>query len=509
MRIIILIILQLCIIQSFSQETNIDNKWLIILSGYESEEKAIETISSYEFETIILNSSSYENLNPDWFINCISFESKEKAEKKSLLLKNKGFNSYVKYSGSYTGMRTASAINITSNSAVSGGNVDGNNGIFIIECGICWSKKHYPNIIYDKRIKMNERNVFVVNITGLSPKTNYYARAYLINKNDTIYGNQISFTTENGLPIVTTKKLVDKGEFYVECVGNIESDGGFDIIERGTCWSIFSNPSINENKTIDGKGLGSYISKLEGLTEKNTYYIRAYAKNENGISYGNQLEIVKGVTDVEGNGYNVVKIGTQIWMAENLKTTKLNDNTKIYNETDNFKWGNLQTPAYCWYKDNEEKYKNKYGALYNGYVVMTHKVCPIGWHIPTKQEWQKMVNYLISNDYNYDGSTKDNKTAKSLASESHWHKSKESSDVGNKDYPEVRNRTGFSALPVGMRDSYPSNFQKNGKYAYWWLSSGRTSKIIYGWYIAYYSSSCILFSGPAFEHGYSIRCIKD
>ncbi|MGD9679358.1 MAG: fibrobacter succinogenes major paralogous domain-containing protein [Vulcanibacillus sp.] len=511
MRIFALIILQFSVFYVFSQETNLDNKWLVILSGNESENEAIAMRNKYEFETIILNSSDFESLNSGWFINCIPFEFQSDAEAKSLLLKDMGFNNYVKYSGNYTGIFTASVINIKSNSAVSGGNIRNAKNSHVIEYGICWSKNQFPTIDNDRSKIENETGVFVSNIDRLRPSTRYYARAYAITMNDTIYGNQIAFTTKDGLPIVITKKVTNIGEYTAECLGNIEYDGEFDIVERGVCWSTTPNPTINEYKTNEGGGKGSYISKLEGLKNKTTYYVRTYAKNENGISYGNQVEIVKGVTDVDGNTYNVVKIGPQIWMAENLKTTKFNDNTLILNETNSFDWGHLTTPAYCWYNNNEDKYKDKYGALYNAYAVMTNKLCPIGWHIATKDEWNEMIKYLLTNRFKSKGSADIDRTAKALASTSGWHRSKGSSDVGNNDFPKYRNITGFSAFPGGKRVSHPSNFQNKGKSAYWWLSSEENSETIYGWSISYYDSACSLFScfRSGLEQGFSIRCVKD
>ena len=90
------------------------------------------------------------------------------------------------------------------------------------------------------------------------------------------------------------------------------------------------------------------------------------------------------VTDVDGNIYNTVKIGNQVWMAENLKTTKFNDGTPIPQVIDSIAWSNLTTPGFCWYNNDETSYKNIYGALYNEYVtdIMDKDVCPTGWDLP-------------------------------------------------------------------------------------------------------------------------------
>lgn len=170
------------------------------------------------------------------------------------------------------------------------------------------------------------------------------------------------------------------------------------------------------------------------------------------------------VTDVDGNVYKTVKIGNQIWMAENLKTTKYADGTAIPLVTGNANWYDFTRtgPAYCWYNDDITN-KNIYGAIYNWPAVMNEAsssssipsevrgVCPTGWHVPSDAEWQVMVDYLIANGYNYDGSTTGNKIGKSLASTNFWLGSDGVGTVGRSDFSEIRNKTGFSAVPAGVR----------------------------------------------------------
>ncbi len=96
------------------------------------------------------------------------------------------------------------------------------------------------------------------------------------------------------------------------------------------------------------------------------------------------------IADIEGNVYMTIQIGSQTWMAENLKTTLYNDGTVIPNVTDDTQWVNLQTGAYRWYMNDEEEYKDRYGALYNWYTVRNGKLCPAGWHVPGDEEWKKL-----------------------------------------------------------------------------------------------------------------------
>jgi hypothetical protein len=96
------------------------------------------------------------------------------------------------------------------------------------------------------------------------------------------------------------------------------------------------------------------------------------------------------VTDIDGNIYKTVRIGSQTWMAENLKTTLYNDGTKIPHVTDDSRWVTLETGAYRWYMNDENQYKGLYGALYNWYTVKGGKLCPVGWHVPGDEEWKKL-----------------------------------------------------------------------------------------------------------------------
>lgn len=213
-------------------------------------------------------------------------------------------------------------------------------------------------------------------------------------------------------------------------------------------------------------------------------------------------------TDADGNNYKVVKIGTQTWMAENLKTTKYNDGISIPNVTDNTAWGNLLTPAYCWYNNDTTIYKNTYGALYNWYTVNTAKLAPIGWHVPTDAEWTTLENYLMANGYNYDGTTTGNKYAKSLAATTNWTTNTSIGVIGND--LSKNNSSGFSALPGGSR-SYGGTFFGVGGSGYWWSAtkdyfSGLAGFRCMGYSISYVSGYDAYYSKA---YGFSVRCVRD
>jgi uncharacterized protein (TIGR02145 family) len=157
------------------------------------------------------------------------------------------------------------------------------------------------------------------------------------------------------------------------------------------------------------------------------------------------------VTDADGNVYQSVQIGNQVWAVSNLRTTKYNDNTSIPHVTDSAAWVALTAPAFCYYNNTTDANSiKKYGALYDWYAVNTGKLAPAGWHVPDTTEWNTLQNYLIANGYNWDGTTTGNKIAKSLAAKADWFKSATAGEVGNN--LRANNQTGLSVLPAGYRE---------------------------------------------------------
>lgn len=214
--------------------------------------------------------------------------------------------------------------------------------------------------------------------------------------------------------------------------------------------------------------------------------------------------------DADGNYYATVKIGSQIWMAENLKTTKYNDNVSIPNITDNTSWAALSTGSYCDY-NNTPTNSIIYGKLYNWHVVNTSKFAPTGWHVPTASEWAKMENYLHINGYSLDSSNELYKLGKSLAANINWNDNNTNGTVGND--LSKNNNSGFSALPAGRR-YYDGGDSNLGISAIWWCmddiqNMGNSSCK----YIDNDNHSIIHWTGtymaskPTF--GFSVRCVYD
>jgi uncharacterized protein (TIGR02145 family) len=314
------------------------------------------------------------------------------------------------------------------------------------------------------------------------------------------------------LPTLTTTAVSSIETNIATCGGNIMNDGGSTITVRGVCWSTSTIPTIADSKTTNGNGTGTFISAITGLTANTTYNIRAYATNSVGTAYGTQVSFTTTassenmITDRDGNVYHTLTIGTQTWMAENLKTTQYNDGTAIPLVTDNTAWGNLTTSGYCWYNNDTATYKNTYGALYNWYTVNTGKLAPKGWHVPTDVEWTTLQNYLTANGFNYDGSTSGDYYAKSLAAATNWVADSGKGTIGND--LSKNNRTGFSALPGGGRFINYGTFINVGGCGYWWSSTeGDTS---YAWYrYMNYDGSSVYRGDGSGQNGFSVRCVRD
>jgi uncharacterized protein (TIGR02145 family) len=193
------------------------------------------------------------------------------------------------------------------------------------------------------------------------------------------------------------------------------------------------------------------------------------------------------VKDIDGNYYRTAKIGNQIWMAENLKTTKLSDGTSIPVVPDYDTWSKLNTPAMSWY-NNDSTLKNINGGLYNWQVVDTRKLCPAGWHVPTYRDWFILRMYIKVPEL-AGGTLKETGTA-------HWR----SPNKG------ATNSTGFTAIGSGMR-SFNGSFNYNRISGLWWSSTLSGNNAYYS--ILNYKSTAITVEPGSKLNGFSIRCIKD
>jgi uncharacterized protein (TIGR02145 family) len=209
-------------------------------------------------------------------------------------------------------------------------------------------------------------------------------------------------------------------------------------------------------------------------------------------------------TDGDNNNYPTIKIGNQVWMAENLKTTKFKNGTApILNETVNEVWRTLLTPAFCWCNNNEAEYKATYGALYNWYAASSGNLCPAGWHVPADAEWTTLTNYLTQNGYGYPGGA--DQIAKSMAATWGWTTYAQAGTPGNDQLS--NNSSGFTALPAGYRAD-GGVFVLHGLHGFFWSSEEFWSGEARGLGVTYFNTT--VFRDRFYNHyGFSVRCIKD
>jgi uncharacterized protein (TIGR02145 family) len=204
------------------------------------------------------------------------------------------------------------------------------------------------------------------------------------------------------------------------------------------------------------------------------------------------------MTDQDGNTYKTIVIGTQTWMAENLKTTKFNDNTAIANVSDNALWIGLTTAGYCWYKNDEAVNKDVYGALYNWYAVETGKLCSAGWHVPTDADYDTLELHLgiPASQVDLWGSRGTDQGAQ-MKSVTGW-------AVGENG----TNTSGFTALPGGYRYAADGSFYSVGSMSYWWSST--EDRLDTSWYRRLDGGTSDIYKAATSKAaGKYVRCIMD
>ena len=179
---------------------------------------------------------------------------------------------------------------ITQTTVTSGGNISADGGEEIVVTGVCWSTSANPSVKDKHTNDGKELGNFTSKLTGLTPNTKYYIKAYAYNKEGVGYGDEVSFTTS---PVVnatiTTTEVTLITSNSAKSGGNITADGGGTVTVRGVCWSLSHNPTTADNKTSDGIGTGTFHKRFNRTRSKFTYYVRAYSTNSAGTSYGNEL----------------------------------------------------------------------------------------------------------------------------------------------------------------------------------------------------------------------------
>ena len=215
----------------------------------------------------------------------------------------------------------------------------------------------------------------------------------------------------------------------------------------------------------------------------------------------------------DGNPVPTIVYGTQEWTVENACHTIYRDGTPIPQVTDNDEWANLTTGAWCYYDNDPTK-----GILYNWYAVAgihdndentpNKEFSPVGWHVPSDEEWTTLEEYLIANGYNYDGTTTGNKIAKAMCSTTGWYSNISTFEGSIANDQSLNNSSGFNAFPKGDRYSSGS-FLNEGFIAYFWSSTEYDSNGVWIRELYFTSSSLYRVTFDAKQAGFSVRFVKD
>ncbi|MFN8257403.1 MAG: fibrobacter succinogenes major paralogous domain-containing protein [Bacteroidales bacterium] len=368
------------------------------------------------------------------------------------------------------------------------------------DCGICYSKNSSAPTIKDNYIslgKINNTKVVTAIIENLNSDTNYYFRGYVLDNNEPVYSLNVVMNSE--MPDITTINAYAINASSANLVGyinNIETKiiVGFEYgltDDYGQKITAVQSP-VELISSIE------VFTRVKNLIPDTTYHYRIVVTNNSGTIHGDDItfktqSLEEGtVKDFDGNVYNTIKIGNQVWLQENLKSISFNDGTPInYFGNNQILWETDTTGAYTFYMDNKDQYKDPLGGLYNWYVIDKSRnggknICPPGWHVPSDEEWTNLMDIA-------DG------VGENLR------------EVNSEYWPEVfdqsNNRSGFSALGSGY---YSSEGFYDGikRICIWWTSTDYQYNNAGVWQIFYDQYETYSTKSPK-NNGYSIRCIKD
>jgi len=396
----------------------------------------------------------------------------------------------------------------------------------LISTGICISSMPNPTLTSEF---VSEGSGDLINGIPIPPdsfqsNTNYYARAYATNAYGTDYSNQLSFTTYSDSLVfaldslqydagTAAMRLFSTTNYAVDCNSNSCNE----ISDKGLCWSSSPNPTVADTMLSNGPGCAIALEQIVGeINQGATYYFRAYAMlAPDSVAYSNELVYTVPIdpaslhtcgaiavhnpsltygslTDQEGNEYKTIVIGTQEWMAENLKTSIYNNGDSIAHVTDGWEWQGLTSGAWCHY-NNDSQYECPYGKMYNWHAVADPRnVCPTGWHVPIDAEWSSLTNFLGGGN-------------------PAWVKLKSTGTLywfdSNGYISNSTNESGFSALPGGWYFGGDSFYQLSALGS-WWSSTEVDINTAWSRSIGYMLEN-VNQDYSYKNQGLSIRCLKD
>jgi uncharacterized protein (TIGR02145 family) len=326
---------------------------------------------------------------------------------------------------------------------------------------------------------------------------------------------------EDAIPSILTHPVSIIARTSAWLKGTILPGSADSVIEDGFCWSTETLPTLSDQHRITNHrdSNNDLVLYIHGLLSGTTYYVRTYAKTMNGTFYGNMVSFTTKpptgsinfnalltygtVSDIDGNIYKTIQIEQQVWMAENLKTTRFNDGSSIPLVEDENSWDILQTPGYCWFENNEAVFRNIYGAYYNWYTVNTGLLCPTGWHIPNEEDWKVLKISLGMTEEQAD-------QILGVAGTTEGDKIREKGVLNwVEESREANNESGFTALPGGCRSVGSADFLWEGTDASWWSATSAGISVAWSHGVGYNDSGIWRSDMYVKEYGQNIRCVKD
>ncbi|MCF8373226.1 MAG: fibrobacter succinogenes major paralogous domain-containing protein [Bacteroidales bacterium] len=310
------------------------------------------------------------------------------------------------------------------------------------------------------------------------------------------------------LPTVSTDSIQHISTNRVTIGGKVIEDGQLYVSERGLCWNTTGSPTTSDSILILGSGRGPFSKSQTGFATDTTYYIRAFAINTLGTSYGDEMQFIINsqtitcgyqISDYDGNVYNTVLIGNQCWMQENLRTTHYANGNPLIDGTNAGGIAGNDTTQFMFDYNNNTSYTNVYGKLYTWAAVMgsfsssvsvpsgVQGICPVGWHVPSNDEYW-VLNYFLGGEQVAGGKLKD-------ATNNYWFPL----------YNQATNESGFTALPCGSRYN-DGTFAPINKRGSWWTATG----YVHAHFMTLLHNYNESFDQTWYkEMGRSVRCLKD
>ncbi len=456
-------------------------------------ENAKVEIVPYSFDSTFTNSSGefdIKELPPNLYTITISKKEFDTTIQKVSVFKGQTTNLQFILTKRAPEISMGTISEITYSSAKLTGRLEELGSETIIDYGHCWNTEPDPTIENNKTSKgiATFTGEFSSNVIDLQANTTYYVRAYATTSTGTYYSEELNFTTSAG---ATTISILDPANIdYQEITANgyISDLGAETPSQYGFIWAETNSELTTTNnegliELTDASDTGKFSVEISGLKAATRYYIRAYAVNSYGTAYSDIIEFStkSTFTDIrDGRTYDVVQIGEQIWLKENLAYLTaeiLGTGAWVYDYVGNSVSDAKQTTNY-----------NTYGVLYDWQTAM--EVCPEGWHIPTDEEWITLTNFL-GGETVAGGKLKEAGTA-------HW----QEPNTG------ATNETDFTALPAGIYFVLSDDFNYLLQGAYFWTSSYYDADKVWVRNLGF-NNSKILRAYDNKIYARSVRCIKD